>query len=447
MNESAGWWQRRVWRLAGPIILSNLSVPLVGAVDTAVMGRLPDAAYIGAVAVAAVVFGFISWGFNFLRMGTTGFTAQAQGRGDRTECLAVLLRGLLIGAVGGFAIVALQGPLIGWGLPLMDASAQVTGLAETYLLWRVWGAPATLAGLVILGWLVGMQRTGAVFRLQLFLNGLNVALNLLFVMGLGWDVDGVAVATVIAEWTALLLGLWEVRRVLGAFRPLPERARLLAPERLLALFRVNRDIFLRTLAIVAVHATFTALGAKLGDRTLAANAILLQLLQFTAYGLDGFAYAVEALAGEAAGRRDRGAFRAAVRASSLSALAVACLLGGLFLLAGPWIVAAFTTLPAVRAETLAFLPWMALLPLVAVWPYLLDGIFTGATRTAPMRDTMILAAAVFLAGAWLLVPPLGNHGLWIALLAFNGARGVGLGLCYPRLERSVAPAVAELRSP
>jgi len=442
MNESAGWWQRRVWRLAGPIILSNVSVPLVGVVDTAVMGRLPDAAYIGAVAVAAVVFGFISWGFNFLRMGTTGFPAQAQGGGDRTECVAVLLRGLLIAAAGGIAIIALQGLLIAWGLPLMHASTQVTGLAETYLRWRVWGAPATLAGLVILGWLVGMQRTGAVFRLQLFLNGLNICLNLLFVLGLGWDVDGVALATVIAEYAALLLGLWEVRRVLGAFRPLPERARLLAPERLLALFRVNRDIFLRTLAIVAVHAAFTAQGAALGDRTLAANAILMQLLQVTAYGLDGFAYAVEALAGEAVGRRDRGAFRAAVRASSLSALIVAVLIGAVFLFAGPWIVAVFTILPAVRAETLLFMPWMALLPLIAVWPYQLDGIFTGATRTAPMRDTMILAALVFLAGAWLLVPRLGNHGLWIALLAFNAARGVGLGLCYPRLERSLGVTAA-----
>jgi MATE family multidrug resistance protein len=426
-----------VWRLAGPIILSNLSVPLLGAVDTAVVGHLPDAAYVGAVAVGATIFNFLYWGFGFLRMGTTGFAAQAYGGGDGDELAAVLARALLLALGLGLVLMALQLPIRHLALALIAASPRVASLAGQFFQVRIWSAPATLANYALLGWLLGVQRPRAALALQVFMNGLNILLNLLFVVGFHWGVRGVAGATVLAEYAATGLGLLLVARALP--RPLRlERSRILDRGRLVALIRVNRDIFIRTLCLVLAFAYFTARGAAMGDVLLAANAVLLNFQSLMAYALDGFAHAAEILVGSAVGARDRAAFSAAVRAATGSAAALAVGFALAYAVAGDALVGLFTELPAVRAAAHEFLPWLILSPLLSVWSFQLDGVFIGATRTVEMRNGMIIALACYLAAALLLVPLLGNHGLWLALMLLMVARAVPLALWYPRILRSLA---------
>ena len=436
-------WNRRVLRLALPIILSNASVPLLGAVDTAVMGHLPDPAYIGAVAVGAMIFSFLYWGFGFLRMGTTGFTAQAFGAEDAEELRATLARPVLLGLVIGLLLIALQVLIRPLAFTLMDASDQVESLATIYFDIRIWGAPATLITYALLGWMLGSGDARSVLLLQLLLNGLNIALNLLFVLGLGMTIDGVALATLIAEYSALAFGFWIVARNLRARPGVWDWNRVLERTRLLALFRVNLDIFIRTLCLETAFFVFTARSAQLGELQLAANAILLQLQTFTAYALDGFAHAVEVLAGNALGARNRAAFRGAVKASTVWAAAFALVFCALYALAGAPIVALFTDIEAVRAATDDFLPWIAVIPLVAVWAYQLDGIFIGATRTGAMRNAMLISLALYLLAVWLLVPAFGNHGLWLSMALFLGLRGITLAAFFPALDAAIEPREAK----
>jgi MATE family multidrug resistance protein len=426
-----------VWRLAVPIILSNLSTPLLGAVDTAVMGHQPDAAYVGAVAVGAMVFSFLYWGFGFLRMGTTGFAAQAFGAGDRDELRATLGRPLLLAVLLGALLLAVQAP-IGWAaFWLVEASPQVEDFAREYYAIRIWSAPFALTNYAVLGWLLGTQRARTALVLQVVLNGTNAVLDLVFVYGLGWTIAGVAAASLIAEIVAAGLGLSIcailVRREGGRW----DWGRITDRERLVKLFRVNRDIFLRTLSLIFAFAYFTARGAEMGETRLAANAILMQLQQFLSFGLDGFAHAAEILAGNAIGAKDRPGFRRACRAATVSALALAGGAALVFALAGPGLVGLFTDIEEVRATAGQYLPWMVLSPFVSVWPFMLDGIFIGATRTTAMRNAMLVSLAVYLAACWTLIPLFDNHGLWASLLIFMAARGLTLGWYFPALERSV----------
>lgn len=438
-GDRAGDWNRRVWRLAGPIILANLTTPLLGAVDTAVVGHLPDPSFIGGVAVGSVIFSFLFWGFGFLRMGTTGFTAQAHGAGDAAELRACLLRPLVLALGFGALVILLQGPIRLIALWAMDASAEVEGHTGVYFDIRVWSAPAALVNYVVLGWLLGVQRAQAALVLQLLLNGTNILLDLVFVIGLDWGVGGVAWATLIAETLAATAGLVYI---LGGLRQWPGPAdwlRLRDPARLAALMRVNIDIFLRTLCLVLAFAIFTSEGAGFGDIILAGNAILLQFQAMISHGLDGFAHAAEILAGSALGARNRATFRRAVVVSTLWGLAGALLASLVLLGAGPLIIALFTSLPEVRASAQTYLWWMVASPLISVWSFLLDGVFIGATRTAAMRNAMLASLAVFLLANWLLLEPLGNHGLWLSLMLFMAARAVTLAVCYPALEATVAP--------
>ena len=432
----------RVWRLAGPIIVSNLSVPLLGAVDTAVMGHLPDPAYIGGVAIGGLVFSYIYWGFGFLRMGTTGFVAQAAGAKDADEVRAVLARGLILAAGFGGLVIALQLPVALAAFAIIEASDKVESLASTYLFIRIWGAPAALANYVAIGWLIGMQRTGATFALTVFLNGVNIALSLLFVVGFGWGIEGVAAATLIAEWSAALLALAligaRLKHVGGAWRWALIRAR----ARLVRMLRVNFDIFIRTLCLLTAFAWFTAQGAKFGDTVLAANAVLLIFQTFIGHGLDGFAHAAEALVGNAIGARDRAAVRSAVAVSTVWAGIVAALFALVYLVGGTAIVALLTSIESVRATAHVYLVYVIVSPLLSVWSYQLDGIFIGATRTAEMRNAMMISLAAFIAAEQVLVPLHGNHGLWLALLVFMVVRALTLGIWYPRIERATAPAEA-----
>lgn len=437
----AGGWNRRVLALAGPIILANLSTPLLGAVDTAVVGHLPDPAAIGGVGIGSVIFSFLFWGFGFLRMCTTGFAAQAFGAGDHRELRLVLLRALLLGLVLGSLVLLLQGPIALLAFGLFGASEAVESHALAYYELRIFAAPFTLVNYCLLGWLLGTRRAGAALVLQILLNGINILLDLVFVIGLGWGIEGVALASVIAEAVAALLGLALVLRLeapgetWGAW-PWSEVGHW---EPLLALLRVNFDIFVRTLSLIFAFAYFTDQSAQLGDAPLAGNQILQQFKLFLAHGLDGFAHAAEILAGNAKGARSRSDFRQVVRVSGLWALGLALVFTLVFWAFGPLLIRLFTDHAEVRAAALAYLPWMIASPLVSVWSYQLDGIFIGATRSAALRNAMLMSVGLYLPACWLLVPWLGNHGLWLALTLFMAMRAVTLGLYYPGLLRSIGP--------
>jgi MATE family multidrug resistance protein len=375
----------------------------------------------------------VYWGFGFLRMATTGFTAQAHGAGDHQELRHVTLRGALLALGLGTLIVALQLPITALAFSVLEGSARVKELAHDYVLVRIWGAPATLMIYVVLGWLIGMQRMRTVLVLTVFQNALNAALALLFVVELGWGIKGVAGATLCAEYAAAALGAAALWR---AHRPLAGRwggAGLFDRAKLAGAFRVNGDVFLRTLCLVTGFAWFTSEGAGQGDIVLAGNAILITFIAFAAYGLDGFAHAAETLAGSAIGGRDGMAFRAAVRVTTWWAAGVAVAAGLVFAAAGPALIDVMTVIDDVRGAARTYLAWAAIYPVVAVWCFQLDGIYIGATRTAEMRNGMALALAGFLALGYALTPHFGNHGLWAAFIGFAAFRGIILAWWYPRL--------------
>jgi MATE family multidrug resistance protein len=425
----------RVLRIALPVVLSNATVPLLGAVDTAVVGQLGAAAPIGAVGIGAVILSSLYWIWGFLRMGTTGLAAQARGAGDREELSALLSRALLIGLGGGVLLILLQPLLFAGAFRLSPASAEVEGLARDYLAIRIWAAPAAIAAFGINGWLIAQERTGAVLLLQLVTNGLNILLDLLFVLSFGWGVPGVAAATAIAEGSGLVLGLWLCR---DAFRGTAwrERARVLDRARLRVMAQVNLDIMIRTVLLLSIFVSFQFWGAGLGDETLAANQVLMQFVSVAAFALDGFAFATEALVGQAFGARRLPDLRRSIRLASLWGLGIAAALGAAFALAGPRIVAVMTTAPEVRAEAARFLPWVAAAPVLGLPSWMLDGIFVGATRSRDMRDMTALAVALYFAAAWPLLLAWGNHGLWAALTLSWLFRAATLAARYPALERA-----------
>ena len=428
---------KRVWRLAGPIIIANLSVPLLGAVDTAVMGHLPQSYYLGAVAVATVIFHFLYWSFGFLRMGTTGLTAQAYGANDKGEIYAVFVRALGLGCVIGVGLWIFQWPILQGALFVFDASDKVENLAEIYFNIRIWSAPAVLANYCLVGWFIGMHNTRAALIVQVWMNGLNIALDLLFVFSLGWGVAGVAAATVISEVSAVFLGLYLFRRQIMQMAITVGSTSILDAPKIKRMFSINSDIFVRTFCLIFAFSFFTAQAAKLGDDTLAANAVLIQFQHFLSFGLDGFAHAAEALVGGAMGAKNKSSFRSAVVTASQWAIFVALLYALVYWIAGSYIIDLITNIEHVRATAREFLVWLVILPIISVWSFMLDGIFIGATKTKEMRNAMILSLAVFLIAVFLLKAPFGNHGLWMALTIFMVARAITLGVLYPRIERSV----------
>ncbi|WP_312374920.1 MATE family efflux transporter [Stutzerimonas nitrititolerans] len=428
---------RRVWALAAPMILSNLSVPLVALVDSAVIGHLPHAHQLASVAVGGSLYTLLIWVMGFLRMGTTGFAAQATGRQDGGELRQILLQGLLLAL--GFAlllsVVAL--PLKGVALQLMQPSAELDDLTREYFHTRLFGLPAALASYALIGWFLGAQNARAPLAMLLTTNLLNVALDLWFVLGLEWGVAGAARASVIAEWSGALLGLALTR---GALRRHPGQLDMPALRRWQnwrPLMAVNRDIFIRSLALQLVFFLVTVQGTRLGDATVAANALLLNGLLLTAHALDGLAHAVEALSGHAIGAGNRDELRRTLTVAGGWSLIASLGFAGFFLLGGHLFIQLQTDIPAVRELALAYMPYLAALPLIAVWSYLLDGLFIGATRAREMRNGMLLALAIALPLGWLL-QGLGNHGLWLAFLAFMLSRGICLGLIARSLQRRQA---------
>jgi MATE family multidrug resistance protein len=427
----------RVLRIAGPIVLSNATVPLLGAVDTAVIGQLGDAASLGAAGIGAVILATLYWAFGFLRMSTSGLAAQAEGAGDRAERSAVLLRAMIVGTAAGLVLVLAQVALFAAAFAIAPASAEVERLAGQYLGIRIWGAPATIALYALTGWLVGLGRTRGVLVLQLWQNGANIALDLWFVLGLGWGVPGVAAATLIAEWSGLVLALWLARDAFGTgFRD--GLARLGDRLALRRMFTASRDIMGRTVLLQLSFTSFVFLGARFGDVTLAANQVLMQFLEITAFALDGFAFAAEALVGQAVGARSRRATEAAALICMQWGIGGAAGLALVFALGGPWIIDLLTTSPEVRAEARAYLPWLIAAPSIGVAAWIYDGIFIGAMLTGDMLRAMALSVAVYAAALAVLVPVFGNHGLWAGLMVLNGVRTLTLWRLYPKVPALAA---------
>ncbi|HET7569528.1 MAG TPA: MATE family efflux transporter [Gammaproteobacteria bacterium] len=425
---------RAIWRIAGPMMLSNLSVPLLGLVDTAVVGHLDRPAYLGAVAVGATLFDFLYLGLNFLRMGTTGVTAQAAGRDDTEAVRAALAQALLLSGVLAVLLLALQWPLRHIGLTLIAPAPAVLPYAQTYFDIRIWAAPAVLADYALVGWFLGLGNARAPLGLVVTVNVVNAALDIAFVAGFGMNVAGVALASVIAQYCGLAVGLVLMGRALRR-HPAPwRRARIFDRGALAKLAGVNGNLFVRTLCLMFAFGFFTAMGARLGTIVLAANAILLNLQSLLSYALDGFAHAAETFTGRAAGRGDSALFSRAVRLTLGWSLGAAALFALLYALAGGRIIALMTSLPDVRATALAYLPWMIASPLVSVWAFEFDGVFVGATRAREMRNTMLFALACYLT-IWYATQPFGNAGLWLSFLLFLAARGVFMGWIYLRLGR------------
>jgi len=440
MSEASGpITHGRVLKIALPIVLSNATVPILGAVDTGVVGQLGEAAPIGAVGVGAVILSTLYWAFGFLRMGTTGLAAQARGAGDVAETGALLMRGLML-AFGAGVFFILAQALVFWGaFALAPASAEVEGLARAYLEIRIWGAPATIGLYAVTGWLIAVERTRAVFLLQIWMNGLNILLDLWFVLGLGWGVEGVATATLIAEWSGLVLGLWFCRSAFAGDQ-WHDWARIFDRARIKRMMQVNGDIMVRSVLLTLSFTTFLFIGADMGDVTLAANQVLIQFLEITAFALDGFAFSAEALVGGAVGARDPQRLRRAALVSSHWGIGFAALLALGFWGLGPMLIDLMTTAPEVRETGRTYLVWVALAPLISVASYMFDGIYIGATWTRDMRIAALQSVAVYVGALLVLVPALGNHGLWLALMVLNLTRAVTLALRDRRLGAGVAAA-------
>ncbi len=426
---------KRVLGVAIPIVLANATIPILGAVDTAVVGQLGLAVPIGAVGIGAIIITAIYWLFGFLRMGTTGLTAQAIGSGDKPETSALLVRGVIIGFTAGLILIIAQVPIFLGALQLSPASMEVESLAQKYLQIRVYSAPAAIALFGITGWLIAKEKTREVLLLQLALNGINIVLDLVFVLKLGWGVEGVAIATLIAEWSGLIFGLWLAREGFnnGYWK---NWVQIFDRARLVKMAKVNSDIMIRSILLEIAFVSFLFLGSSFDDATLAANQVLIQFLNITAYALDGFAFAAEALVGQALGAKNRQLFRKSVVMTSQWGVGSVILMALAFFVFGNSIINIMTTAEDVRVVSYEYLPWMVIAPMAGVAAWMLDGIFIGATRTADMRNMMFISFCVYLIALAILLPKYGNHGLWASLIIFSIARGVTLGFKYTALEKS-----------
>ena len=427
---------KRVLTIAIPIVLSNITVPILGAVDTAVVGQLGKAAPVAAVGVGAIIITSFYWLFGFLRMGTTGLVAQAVGSKDESEVRAYLLRALILGLLAGLFIFLLRTPLMELGLWISPASSDVEELAQKYISIRVWSAPAAIGLYGIVGWLIALERTKSVLFLQFFINGINVLLDIWFVLVLNWGVQGVAIATVIAEVSALILGLlicydrfkdksWPTLRIVFSI------------ARLKNMLSTNLDILLRSIILEVIFVSFLLYGGKFGDVKLAANQVLLQFLHIAAHGLDGFALAAETLVGQAFGKKDRSILRKSIIVSSKLAFLLSCIMAISFLLFGSSLIDLMTTAENVRLEAKSYIIFITLVPILGVSAYMLDGIFIGATKTKDMRNMMFITLIFYVIALLLLVPYFQNTGLWSALLISFIVRGATLAFRYPSLEKSI----------
>ena len=432
----------RIIRLAIPIILANSATPLLGLADTAVVGNFAHTVDLGGVALGALVFSFLYWGFGFLRMSTTGFIAQAGGRQDPTEMVVILWRALLLAFAIGCALILFQWPLREGAMSLLGASAAVEGITRDYIHLRIWGAPACLGNYVLTGFLIGRGQGRQLLLMQLLLNGVNIALDILFAGYFHLGAPGIAVGTALAEWITLLaVGslVWrQLQREAGIhWRALPW-PRILDRAQLRRTLGANGDIMIRTVLLLTGFAVFTDQGARFGDTILAGNHILLQFISFSAFFLDGFAFVTESQVGQAAGNRRIDLFDATVKRSSVLAAITALLLSLGLWLGGALAISLLTDIAPVRTTAIQYLPFACLYVLLSFMAFQLDGIFIGATGTRAMRNGSILSLAVFLLVSFPLIHRYGNAGLWTGFILFVVARAISLGIWFPGLRRRIS---------
>src|SRR6202453_2890463 len=440
------YWYRRVFLLAIPLILSNLTQPLLSTVDTVLSGHLPGAAALGGVAVGGIFFNSVFWTFGFLRMATTGLVAQAYGARDHQSLRLHFARAFLSALAIGAVVLALRGPLIALSIYLLGAGPDVAQNAAVYCHIRIWSSPAALANYVILGTLLGRQRARTALIIQAAINVVNVAVALYLVVHLHWGVAGIAMATMAADYAGLLVGLAitiQSKALHGGTNSGGTLVRIRWSEvvhgpSLRHLFALNRDLLLRTLSLVAAYAWFTRSGARAGDAILAANAVLLNLHNLASYALDGFANTTEALVGEAVGAKRVADYRAVLRASTVAAAVVAVLLSLTYLAFGGELIRLFTNQEPIRILAERYLPWAIAMPSIAIWGFQLDGIFIGATHARDLRNSMLISFLGFLLLAVALEHWFSNHGLWCALALFMVLRAITLGMRLPGIEKSFA---------
>jgi len=423
-----------VFAIAGPAMVANLTTPLIGIVSTATIGRLGDATLLGGVAVASVIFDCLFWLFAFLRMSTVAFTAQSLGAGETPEIGAILVRGFIVAALIGVGLIMLQVPLVTALLEAMGGSEGVTRAARTYFTIRIWSAPLALGNYVVLGWLIGLARARLALAVQIAINVINMAATIVLVLLLDTGIAGAAIAAVFAEGIGLALGIVIARRLTGGRLAVP-RATLFDRAKLVRMLSVNRDIMIRTASLITAFLFFTAQGARSGDLTLAANAVLNNFLLISAFFLDGLANAAEQLCGRAYGARDRGAFAGAVRLVVRWGFGFALAVAAIFLLLGPALIDMMTVNAEVRQIARDYLLFVVVSPVLAVFAFAYDGVYIGATWARDMRNLMVLSLLLFLA-AWFSLRSFGNAGLWGALLVHYAARGGLQALRYPELFRS-----------
>lgn len=423
--------------LAIPLIISTITTPLLGAVDTAVVGQLPDPAYIGAVAVGTMIFNTMYWLFGFLRVSTSGFAAQANGANDHLQGILALTRPFLIAVAVGISFILLQAPIEHLALTLINPASDVRAFVSDYFNIRIWGVPFTLLNYVILGWLMGMSMIKVSIMLQVFMNLMNIALDLLFVHVFSWAVSGVAIATLLSEVTAFMIGfmiIWKAASFEWKFPPLEAVFGFISLKKMMS---VNRDLFIRTLCLLTVFNLFTAKGASFGTEVLAANAVLIQIHYMMAYLFDGFANASSILVGKAIGGRDVSLYKKTLKLSCQWAVFSSFLIAGIYYLYSAGMIRLFTRIPAVIELANTYGAWLILFPLAASFGIILYGIFTGATEAAPVRNSMILALMVYLAVQFTAVPNMNNHGLWLAFIAFSLGRSAFLAMYVPSLTRKL----------
>jgi multidrug resistance protein, MATE family len=426
-----------VLKIAVPIMLANVTEPLIGIVNTAVIGQLGSAHLIGGVAVGSLIFSFLFWGFGFLRLSTSGLAAQATGANDPKEVAAVFWRSILIAVTVGIALIALSPLLKPLSVSLMGGSADVQAAASTYFSYRIWAAPAALANFAILGWFFGQGRTVLTLVTQLVLNVSNMAMSAMLVLQFDFGIAGVGIAVLIAEYLGTTLGLLFVLMSLKRLGQPFDRAFVLQPGKMRALITANADMMIRTVCLLFALSWFTSRSARAGDTVVAANIVLLHMFEMAAFMIDGFAYAAEAMVGQAIGARAIDRYGKAISVSTLWTMAfglVSCLTIWFF---GPQFIDLMTTNQEVRDYARNYLFWAALTPLLGAACFLYDGIFTGAMATRDMRNMMILSLAIYLCAWFVLEPRYANHGLWVALCVFFIARSVSFAACLPAIKKRV----------
>lgn len=420
---------RRILNLAIPNIISNITIPLLGMVDLALMGHLEDEVYIGAVALGSMIFNFIYWSFSFLRMGTSGFTAQAFGQRDLPESILILARAMLVAGAGALLLLVLQYPIAEVSFRIIDGSSRVEALAREYFHIRIFAAPATMGLYALTGWFLGMQNARIPMIITILVNLMNIGFSFMFIRVFGMTSDGVALGTVLAQYSGLIVAIWFLVKYYGKVFRYFKKENLPDKKALARFFKVNKDIFIRTLCLIFTLSFFTTQSARTGDTTLAVNTLLLQFFMLFSFFVDGYAHAAEALMGRYTGSKNSAGLRLSIRLLFLWAAGIAIGFTAIYLVAGEYLLLILTNNRDLIQASEPYFPWIMIIPLITFPAFIWDGIYIGATASAAMRNSMLISTlTIFLPAYYILEPELGNHGLWLAFMIFMASRGITLTL-------------------